>query len=333
MRHDLAREIRNALTDPVKLCTNLGLTERAQRQAAGLLIRCPVHGERNPSCSVTRGPDGTVRAVCFACDWRADALGLVAAVYGLQTRGEQFREVLVAAAELGGLYMLVDEIRGERPRADRPRVPAPPPEPERDYPPAAEVARVWEAAMPATDDGPTTSWLVGRRIDPEIVTTRNLARVLVDDGDLPSWARYRGESWWRTGHRLVIRVFDSSGAARSLRACRIGEGTTPKRLPPAGHKASELVIANRRAAGLLMGRARARRVIVVEGEPDWLTASTRYEDPVFGLVSGAWTSRIAQRIPTGAEVIVWTHDDDAGERYAAQVAKTLGDRAEVWRSV
>ena len=80
------------------------------------------------------------------------------------------------------------------------------------------------------------------------------------------------------------------------------------------------------------------RVVVAEGEPDYLTWALRVHDTpsvhppaVFGIESGAWTDDIAARIPDGATVIVWTHHDEAGEKYAARVAATLARRCAVMR--
>lgn len=330
---EAVRDVRAALADPRELCVKLKLTERAQRQATGLIVCCPVHGERNPSCSVTRGPDGTVRVRCFACDFSADAIGLVAQVLGLSTRGDGFRETVAVAAELGGLLALASELRGGQAAPKRERPPAPRPEPERDYPPVAEVNALWESALPVTDDTDASGTLVFRRIDPDRVAALNLARVLPSSSPLPRWASYRGEPWTRTGHRLLVRAFDARGDLRSLRAWRVVvNNDAPKRLPPAGHRAAELVVANRRARGMLLGLVRPRRLIVVEGEPDFVVASLHWpDDAVIGIGSGSWTPAFAARVPRGADVIVRTHRDPAGERYAAHVTETIGERCLVWR--
>ncbi len=143
MSDDAARDIKCSLADPVGLCDRLGLLgdrRSWQRQGGGLLIRCPVHDDRSPSCSVqTR--HGVVLWKCHACDASGDALTLVAAVHGLTMTGDDFRQVLIVAAELAGLHGLVADLEsGER--RERPAMvqrPEPSPEPEREYPPASEV--------------------------------------------------------------------------------------------------------------------------------------------------------------------------------------------------
>jgi len=335
--HDYAYEIRRSMTDPVRLCERLGLTEGSQRQAGGVLCRCPAHGERNASCSVTKGPDGTIRAKCFGCDWTGDALTLVAVVHGLDVRSD-FREVLLEAASIAGLHRVVDELRGGKPYEPRALPEAPPAEPDRDYPDASEVAALWAAAGPVDSDEESRWHFEGRGIDARAATRMGLARSLVlGNGtwcQAPPWARYRGAWWPEHGFRVIVPVFDANGAMRSVRAWRVNGVEGPKRLPPAGCRASELVLANGAGVDVLSGKSRAPcRVVVCEGEPDWMTWSLRAPwHPVFGVLSGSWSPAFAQRIPYGSEVIVRTHHDDAGDRYAAEVIKTTRDRAVVRRS-
>ena len=138
-------------------------------------------------------------------------------------------------------------------------------------------------------------------------------------------------------------IRDRAGVLRSVRAMRVVEGDTPKRLPPSGHRASGLVLADPLARLVIEHAAvpswwpssKPLRLVVVEGEPDWLTWSTRYSDAdetapgVIGVVSGAWSKEIAERVPSGARVIVRTHDDKAGHKYAAAVIETLRARCDV----
>lgn len=333
-RPDYAREIRAHLTRPRDLCAKLGLTKHARNQAGdGITIRCPVHQERTPSCSVTRGPDGTIRVRCFGCDFTADALGLIAVVRGIDARSE-FRELLIEACHVGGLHHIEAEILAGEARPDRP---APPPLPEPlpppEFAPADEVRALWDTAIPVTDDTDASGYLVRRRIDPDAVEAAKLLRVLPCGAALPRWARFSGLFWTATGHRMLARLWGAQGQLVSLRAWRITDGDSPKRLPPAGHRCSGHVLANRIAVGMLLGRVRPRRIIVAEGEPDHVVDSLRYpSDAVIGLGSGWWTPELAARVPSGCRVVIRTDPDDAGERYAEQVARTLGDRVEVWRA-
>lgn len=326
MSDDVVREIKRELSNPVDVCTRLGLLAGKgsfTRQAGGLLIRCPVHPDRTPSCSVqTRS--GVLLWRCHACDASGDVLTLVAAIHGLTMTGDDFRQVLIVAAELGGLHGLVAELEsGER--RERPQAvarPAPPPEPEREYPPAAEVDALWSSTTPL--DVEAAAWaaqrgLVASRMD-------DLARSLPAEGELPRWASYRGQSWRETGHRVIVPVFDAAGARRSVRAIRVVDGDSPKRLPPGGHKAAGLVMACDIARAMLRGTYAPARVLVVEGEPDFLTAATMQTTHMYariGITSGSWTTDLAARIPQTAKVFLGTHDDPAGEKYAKAIAATL----------
>ncbi len=69
MQHDPRADVdavRRALSDPRDVCRRLGLDRGARPQGGGLMILCPAHQERTPSCSITRGPDGTLRAFAGA---------------------------------------------------------------------------------------------------------------------------------------------------------------------------------------------------------------------------------------------------------------------------
>jgi DNA primase len=97
---DDVEAIRRALVDPVEVCRCLRLDAGAKRQARGLLVRCPAHDDRTPSCSVRLGADGTIAVKCHAgCGLAGDVYDLVAAVEGLDIRRE-FAAVLRRAAEL-----------------------------------------------------------------------------------------------------------------------------------------------------------------------------------------------------------------------------------------
>jgi CHC2 zinc finger len=351
--HD-ATIVRRLLTDPLKLCTSLGLLDGAKRQGGGLLVRCPAHSERTPSCSVTPGPDGTVRARCFGCDWSGDALTLIAAVRGLSLRSSaDFRGVLSEGAEIGGDHALASELRAGASRVDRELPPALPLAPPREYPPIAEVRELWDSAVSVEADPDAWEWLRSRGVDPRRVFESGVARVLPLGTKVPPWARYGAANWVATGHRLLIPVLDAAGTLRSVRACRIEEPrdcevpegleleavrrlqaerpSVPKRLPPAGCKASGLVMANRLALLMLRGHACPVRLVVVEGEPDFFTHATHSEDAVLGIVSGSWSDDFARAVPTGTRVFIRTHNDAAGDRYAATITDTLAQRCGVWR--
>ena len=336
MKDDAPREIKSALCDPMGLCERLGLLGgkgRFLRQGrGGVTICCPLHKEKTPSCSVTRGPDGTVRVRCFGCGASGDSLSLVAWALDLSL-SRDFKQVLVEAAVLAGLHALADEIRSGAPSAE-PREPTPRPvpvvEPERTYPPAWEVEELLGQTIPVDEDGEVALYLDGRGIDPERVGM--LGGALQPGGLLPRWAAYQGRSWAETGHRLILPVRDDSGAIRSVRAWRVREGESPKRLPPGGHKAAGLVLADDMGQAWLAGTASPARVLITEGESDHLVAC-QWKMPVptarIGIVSGSWTPALARKCRPGLPVLVWTDRDAAGDKYAAEIAKSLLPRGVV----
>lgn len=340
-RPDYAQEIRRTLTDPRKLCESLGLAKGAKRAKAGsVMICCPVHADRTPSCHVSVGPDGTLRAKCYSCDFTGDALTLVAVAHDLDTRDrDEFKAVLLEAAHIAGLYQVVEELNGDADYTPRELPPAPEPAPEPEYPPTEEVDRLWSSAIDADMDSQWCKVAVARRIDPERVTGLGLAKALERGSWCPQWAsvKPRRENappirWSDCGYRLIVRVYDSSGIMRSVRAWQIDGRNGPKRLPARGCRSTDLIMANDHALAMLRGDKTDRRVLITEGEPDWIAGCIEWPDhAVFGVYNGSWSGCFASRIPTDATVIVATDHDIAGNKYAAEIIESLKDRCAVWR--
>ncbi len=66
-RDRLRDEVKRALSDPQRVVDLLGIAGPWKRQSGGgLSVRCPLHSETHPSCSLSRGADGTLRVACFA---------------------------------------------------------------------------------------------------------------------------------------------------------------------------------------------------------------------------------------------------------------------------
>jgi hypothetical protein len=135
---------------------------------------------------------------------------------------------------------------------------------------------------------------------------------------------------------VILPVYDAGGVIRSVRARAITQmaPTDPKALPPSGHASRGLVLADALAAQMLAYGAwpeRAeKRVVIAEGEPDFLTWGMRATVAVLGIAgNGQWTESIAQRIPPGTTVIVRTDQDDAGDLYAEVITRTLWGRCTI----
>ncbi|RYE94751.1 MAG: hypothetical protein EOO75_01155 [Myxococcales bacterium] len=331
-----ARAVRAALIDARALCAALGLLDgyRPGRQRDGVVIRCPAHRDQTPSCSVRRAADGTLSASCFACGWSGDALHLVALARGLDLRAD-FPAVVEAAVEItgGGVFSSSSE-----PRSFAPALVS--------YPPASEVSDLWRAAGPVEQDDAAAAYLRSRALDTGLLDLYELARVLPAGAPCPRWARVRGLAWSVSGHRLLVPMVDATGTMQSLRAWalpgeqQLVEGEElPKRVAPAGHSVTGLVMACPVARRMLeTGEAPAYLdgapldVVIVEGEPDFATWASGVSDAskappaVLGVVASAWSQAVADRVPEGSRVIIRTHRDAAGDRYAAAIRESLNER-------
>lgn len=230
-------------------------------------------------------------------------------------------------------------------RRPPPRHPPPPPTLAR--PPREEVETLWHRCRPVTADEGVCAWLIHRCLDPHQIERMDLVRALPVGQPLYSWAggrswRWddrppRGSSW-----RCVFPVYGHTGELESLRARSIllGASRHPKTLPAScgPGSASGLVLANGLGRRLLRGHREPVRVIIHEGEPDFLTGATFWAggeqaEPiaVFGIWSGAWSLEIAERVPDGAEVIIRTDVDDTGNLYARKIERTLQGRCHLRR--
>ena len=214
-------------------------------------------------------------------------------------------------------------------------------------PPPGEVEAIWSASRPVGSDPEVAGWFRHRFGGPadlaiERAELWDLARALPSDQRLPRWASCRGGLWIETGHRVIFRLTEEAGQAVSLRARCTDPSTTPKSLAPAGFSVKGLVLADPLGIQLLSGVVpdwwEPRDVVISEGEPDWLTWSTRQRESdeqgpaCLGVEAGAWSKQIADRIPDGCRVVIRTHHDEPGERYARQIVTTLQGRCQVFRS-
>ena len=102
--------IRNELCNPRDVAHRLGL--KGKPEGAGFKVICPAHGDRTPSCSLTRGPDGTLRINCFGCDLAGDIFSLVAATERLDL-SRDFPAVLESAARYAGITLTTRGSRGD----------------------------------------------------------------------------------------------------------------------------------------------------------------------------------------------------------------------------
>lgn len=323
-----------AARGPFALLDQLGLRYQREHQAARLA--CPYHDERTPSATLRVGPEGTLRLHCFgSCSRSWDALSLVAQVHSLDV-DRDFRDVLATCAGLAGVGPLPP---GHQPP---PRQPHPEPEPPR-YAPPAEISRLMAWCEAVTHDPVCSAALAGRGINPGLVADLGLALALrldVEPDAIPRWARVGGLPWPEAGFRLLVPTFAvlaGEVTLAGLRAWRV-EGDASdgrKRVAPAGCSQAGLFLACPTARRMLE-RGSAAKLVVVEGEPDFLSLATLSalhgrDIGVLGVVAGSWTTGLAACVPVGSTVAVCTHDDGAGDRYAQTVEASAEGRFRVVR--
>lgn len=316
-----ARTVKAAIVDPEAL----GL-DGLRREGGGWKARCVWHSEKTPSLQLRLYADG-LGAKCFGCERGGTILDVLAAQLGLEPRGRDFARVVEWGERLAGVLS-----KSSPPNRLSVRY-----VPERTTPPREEVERLWNDSAQTTDDREGTSWLKGRCIEPDTVEERDLARSLRRNSRLPRWAGSATGTWIESGHCLLVPTHDAAGEFVSLQSRAVVD-TTPKALWPAGYRASG-IFADQLGRRMLAGAKLEGwdgRLVIAEGIPDYLTWATHFSDSVdvpaiLGMAAGTWSSEIANRVPDGARVILRTHHDEAGDRYAAEIARSLAGRCEVLR--
>lgn len=329
-----ARELRARLSDPIAVCSALGLDEGAQREGGGLKIRCPWHSEARPSCSVKAYQDGAIGVKCFSCQKGGDVFSLIAVAKNLDP-ARDFPRILEEAERLAG----------EAPRGPaRPaRGPAPPPALE-------ELRQLWAECLPATAEA---AELERRGLDPGALADREILRCLPRIGSLPPWARRAGASWQSSGHRAIFALYNHRGELASVHARNLAPAAPdPKALHPIGGSGRGLILADLGGQVLLTdGRIpEGGWILIGEGCPDFATLASVYSDAdegapaaVLAVIEGSWTEEIAARIPDRARVVIWTHADaqkideatgkrsgQAGQKYARRIAASLASRCDLY---
>lgn len=327
---DLPQRIRARLDDPTELCRLLGLLDGYKRQAGGgVLVCCPAHKDRSPSCSVTHGDGGTVRVRCFACDFTGDAITLIATVHGLDTRGD-FKRVLEIGAGLADIP-IDGAMWSPDPAPKRPRM----------------VSKPGPAAIPDSIFNEVASALTHYgALDRDLACTKSVSAYLTSRGIL-EWARADG--WFAMGghsaqalacfapeilhrcgltdeagrmrwpeHSLAIPWRNARGEVQTIQRRHLGTCEAAKRYVFPTGRGPTSPYGIERLTGL-------GPISIVEGAVDVLakrTLDTLGWTTVLGAagVSGwrpAWDDLVRDRI-----VVVAFDADDAGEREAVK----LGDR-------
>lgn len=306
---------------------------------------CPCPEQRRPALGFRRDGRGFR---CHRCGLSGNACQLAALLVTGSVRpgARGWKSVSEALSEL----TCEDFRSGEPGRRRRPSAPRP-------GPAHHSLQSFWAALQPLSTEPGVEAWVAGRHgltprphLDLALAELNDLARVIPRGFGCPAWARIRGRTWTEAGYRLVLPMVDDRGRFAGLRARRLeglGDGL-PKAVAPAGSTVDSQVLAEPLARRMLAGARlgdgtpaaqEVHRVglLVVEGEPSFLTAATRWSDAcedgmaVLGVVAGSWTKGIARRVPDGTRVLIATDDDEAGNRYALLIAESLEARCTVER--
>ena len=196
-----------------------------------------------------------------------------------------------------------------------------------------------------------------------LVASLNLVRALPQDIHCPDWATMNGSSWSSRGYSLVIPCLDARGQLAGIRARWTGTSeddqgnvyeTTPagpKALNPTGSaRLRGTVYACRLGRQMLQEGCSSLsaenwngQVLVVEGiafllyavDPQRFTTDQQGRrcrnapgPAVFGVWSGSWTDSasgrsLAGRLQGSKRVVIATDGNQAGDKYARDIAATL----------
>ena len=322
-----------------------GLTMR--REATGKhRVLCVFHEEKTPSAMVYEDPERG--GYCFGCNTGFDAIKLYREIHGAD-----FKQAVEALAPLAGVNVDVQEDAPHRP--PRPQLAKRPsrPGPVLTRPPASEMRALWDASLPVNLDAaaPARDLLRDARcLDPEAIAVQDSCRYVPDGVHVPHWAQH----WVPHGARLIFKTHGPAGSWESLRARVPAEGAKIKSLSTKGEGAATgHVYANATARWLLRegfgswngdgDQGGQLRVVIAEGEPDWLgwvqrgirnetdARGNAVATAIFGVWGAAWTDAIAARIPDGVrglpvKVVLRCDTDTAGDRYAATIQASLSGR-------
>lgn len=342
---DHPHAIRARLVDVAGVCRALGLLEgyKPMRSGRGLLVRCPSHGDRTPSCSVTLGPDGTIRVRCFGCDLAGDVLSLVAAARGLDVRRD-FPTVLLEAAELAGVDLGDKRGGAGVSRATFPVQPRPePPAPVLELAVFDRIASIMLEARPVESDDSVREYLRARlllgeaRDDgwaalPANATIRRelVAKIVsaigVDAWRLSGLASLDAHDFAHTDHRLIIPWRDPAGLVQTVQR-RALDGRRNKYVFPSKRGAAwpygvDVLAAHPDVPVLLVEGAVDVLAVRARATPGWRPMPRPYVPIGLPGVGAKWVTPWSTLL-VGRSVCIGFDRDDAGEKRARDLAGEL----------
>lgn len=311
---------------------------------------CPIHGGNDANFSFNRS---TAKWKCHSqCGIGGDLVRYLAARDGVTTqpKGAVWTKYLKLAASLYGLELPADDFAlTEAPKKKtRSRMPV------RVAPSAVavakgdpdiigDVAKYWATCAPLTHSSDLSLWLASRGLSgrmPDVMLERlDVVRASVRPRKGDYMGGYRDVAGrrhdWCDTMPAVFRMFDEHGVHRGFRWRKTAPLKAGDSFKAAG-SSKGLVLADNWALEMLRGDNKLpHRVIIAEGETDWLTSvynmwarRMTWTQPVacIGIVAGSWDALFANRIPTGSTVAILPDLDEAGARYEKQILATLAPR-------
>lgn len=316
--------------------------------------KCPACGaeRRHTKTGDRRGAVGMPHSKpgwhCFQCDASGDAVDFVAYHFG----GKRFRDLdSFRRGEVRAWFDPTSELAVVPPKR-LPRLPRSVAWENADasYPPRDQVERLWASCVPIDHDDDALAYLARRSIlRVDRLVEHDCVRVLPADVQCPDWARFDGQFWSVSGHRLVIPLYDFLGDLRSVVGRSLELSPRVKSVGACGYQRRGLVMAATYAREMLVTGAGARmhrleqfRLAVYEGEVNLLRGvgggadDVLYEDyqpaafrGALGIFSGSFTLDVASRVPAKTDVRIRTDDDEAGRKYADEISERLGARVSI----
>jgi len=289
---------------------------------------CPLHGGRDPNMSVN---PRSLRWYCFSsCQRGGDPIDFVMAADGIA-----WKDAVSELARDAGLCLDLTLGPPRRSSPARKLRGAITPATSGKRPSVGLLRSLVAHSRPAHEDPAGAGWLRSR-LGSDLASRQGLVRILRTDMVWPPECTFRGRAWGALGIRLIVDLYDERGIRRSLRGRNVDPACNPEEKAAAlacgpGSSAG-LVMANGPGREMLVHGGQGERILVCEGEPDFLQQGARLSSPVLGIISGSWTQAFGDRISDGTQVYVATHHDEAGQKYFKKIVDTLAGRCQVFRA-
>jgi len=307
--------------------TNMGMHEAAQRlgiQNKGKSKRygpCP-----NPACSKDRSEkdprpplaffigNREERWHCYVCKIGGNIFDLVS----FSTYGK-------AAAALDNFSDLRQWIGSTPAPTHKYEIPV---RKEPSYPPADEVRRLVLAAtrIAKCSNAKIREWCKSRGLDIDKIPA-GVCDPAFDCGTLTQVETSRGRispwwpSIWRKEFNILIPMVDFQGNLASVLG-RTTYGRRRKSSVPISFSTRNLLFACTKARRFLQREETPEKIWITEGEIDYLTIA-QLGQPVIGIRSGSLDAISLMKWQEHQSVFIATDNDEAGERYATQIAEKV----------